>query len=157
MKSYQQIRDWNCGAAVVRTVLGMHGLKVPSEAWLERELGTTHEEGTTSEAICEYLLGRGLKVNQSTQGCTLRELQVCLQNGYRVLVDYADWGGHWVLVLEWRKLKGWSGGRFKLADPAAKYEGRPDGFTYICGDRLEAMWFDPIPPSTKGLAILVRR
>jgi len=154
MKVYRQARDYTCGPAVVRTILGLHHLKVPSEAVLMRLLKSTNEHGTHPRRIAEYLCSEGLHVsiNQST----LPELKGHLRNHNLAILDTALWGGHYVLALDWQRREGWQGGMFTLVDSAAWCEGRPDGFTYLAGANLDGLWFDPIPPTTKRLAIYVK-
>ena len=155
MISYQQKADYTCGVAVVRTLLGVVGLPVPSERWLIPRLHATDEQGTPAKRIVEYLEGHNFQVRIEVNR-DVKWLRRQIRLGRAVILDWSDWGGHYVLAWEFDRPKGWSGGRFKCADPAAGYEGRPDGFTYVSGDRLQSMWFDPIPPSTKGLAIVVK-
>ena len=156
-RSYQQELDYTCGVAVVRTLFGIYGLLVPSERKLAKKLGSTDERGTMPMAIQEYLIDNYFFAAMYEQSSVIH-LRRCLDDGMQVILDLALWGGHYVLATGWEKRKGWEGGRFTLADPAAKYEGREDGFTYLAGGNLEGLWFDPLEPGpTERLMIAVSR
>lgn len=126
-------------------------MRVPTEKALATNLKSTDACGTEPEEIERYLREAGFVTYRITN-ISVATLRCQLRHGWHPIIDWADWGGHWVLVLSYQQKKGWSGGQFMLADPAAKYEGRSDGLTYVGADRLESMWFSPIG-GERGLCI----
>jgi hypothetical protein len=155
---YPQAKDFTCGVAVVRTVLHACGLPVPSERRLIPILRATNRSGTKPAAIVRYLqsLPRrwGLRARIHTRG-SIRDLLHTLKAGRYPIVDWSDWGGHYGLVTaidlaDTRYL----GGVMVIADSAAEDEHR-HGWTLTSVERFKAMWYDRIPPATKGLWIEV--
>ena len=156
MKIYQQKADYACGPALIRTLMEYYGLPVPTEEALVSALGSTDLRGTSIHRMRKYLVqhahGGTVKVIDDQ---SIDVLVDGLQNKLFQIIDWADWGGHYVMVIDFKLEPGWAGGRFTLADPAAAFENRPDGRTYACGERLKSLWFDPIPPASRGLCLEV--
>lgn len=141
MKSYQQTMDHTCGACCVQTVLAYFGLRAPTEKSLAHTLKATFLTGIEPRDIEAYLRDAGLTA-QYRIARGIGELITKFKQGWLPIICWADWDGHYCVVVEYVKDPQWSGGRFKLADPAAIYEGR-DGFTEVAADRLKAMWYTP--------------
>ena len=156
MKSYKQRLDYTCGPAIIRTLLNAIGTPVPGEARLAREMKTTATLGTSPQAMVRWLKRHNYAARIERGGPLINRLLAHLKRGSYVIIDWALWGGHYCLVVAYKRVRGWSGGQFTLADPAAHYEGRADGLTYVCGDNLAAMWFSPVRPKNKGLCIVVK-
>lgn len=156
LKVYQQQTDYTCGVACVRTILGAFGRPVPSEKKLAQILGSTDQDGTRAENMAWHLAEAGLDVEVSSGG-TVAQLKAFLRKGYLTIIDWVEWGGHYCVVLDYERCQGYSGGLFTLGDPAARWEKSWGlGRNCVSADRLESMWFDPIPPATKGLFIAAR-
>lgn len=153
MKSYQQTMDHTCGACCVQTVLEHFGRPVPSERSLAYRLKANFHTGIEPKAIVEYLRAVHLHVEMRTSqtvGFLIRRLR-----NYMPIICWSDWGGHYCVVTGYRQDARWSGGRFILADPAARYDGRPNGFTEVSADRLRSMWRTP-GQNVKGEAIYIK-
>jgi ABC-type bacteriocin/lantibiotic exporter with double-glycine peptidase domain len=140
--SYQQEKDHTCGQAATRTLLELWKLPVPSEAELEREMGSTEKCGTSFAAMVEALRKRGLVVKHGTDG-TLELLRRSIAEGIPVVVQWIDWGGHWVVVVGY-DTKGTAAGdddELWLADPWDRVDGERDGLTVFNAERFDSMWF----------------
>ncbi len=65
-------------------------------------------------------------------------------NGVPTLVEWIDYGGHWVLVVGY-DTRGTETDRddvIHFADPADGHDGNRDGLTSFNARRFNAMWFD---------------
>lgn len=159
---FQQERQYTCGVACVREVLKRLGRHVPSERALISELKCTPSQGTLPSAIERFFADAGLNVRLRQNGRVsdlARE-----RTGYRrqVIVDWIDRGGHYCLIdrvqLKVAKTNNggsYAGGIIVLADPASSDEGEPSGVLITSVARFRSMWWDPMPPTTKGLYISV--
>lgn len=143
MKSYQQAMDHTCGAACVRTVLDHFDLFVPSEKSLAYKLKATFKDGIEPERIEAYLNEVGL-VARYRIARGVGELCHRVNDGWLAIVCWADWGGHYVVVFDiYRADSDYAGGSIRMADPAAMYDGRPDGWTQTSVEHLKSMWYTP--------------
>lgn len=158
MKSYQQSMDHTCGAACVRTVLNHFGLEVPSEKSLAYRLKADFKTGIDPRAIERYLTDAGLvahyRIARGIGG--IGELKRKIVEGWTPIICWADWGGHYCVVIAYESDPKWSGGKFTLADPAAKYEGGRE-FTEVSADRLKTMWSTPCQGGKQREVIYVRQ
>lgn len=112
LKPVPQTKDYTCGAAAVATVVRHLGLEA-SEGACAQALKTTPVEGTTAENMLRYFRSRELNARAYTKV----PLEVIIDRcrvGDITLVDWNDYGGHWVVVagVEPRM------GAIVLADPA---------------------------------------
>lgn len=153
VKGYQQTLDYTCGPAAVMSLLHFYNklstaeLTPATERRIAKEMGTSPASGTSPQQIIRWLKQHGFKVQAGTGG-TLAMLRHNLQQGIPTLVEWIDWGGHWVVVT------GYYQGNSNIpdpghdtlffADPAAHYANvmNLDGITAFNADRFENMWFD---------------
>ena len=158
VKSHQQQADHACGTAVVRNLLDYYGLPVLTERTLLRHMNATFEDGIDPHDMARYLNSIGLEAKVHING-KLRDLQKPLLRRVFPIIVWQDWGGHYVMVVGYMNGdRNWPEGRFLLADPAASYDGRPDGWTYTSGSRLKALWVDRYKgKEIKGLYITVEK
>lgn len=155
MKSYQQSMDHTCGACCVQTVLAHFNLPVPTEKSLAHTLKAKFLTGIEAKEIKAYLNAVSLTAQYRIARGT-GELISKLKQGWLPIICWADWDGHYCVVVEYTNDPHWSGGRFKLADPAAMYEGR-DGFTEVAADRLKAMWNTPHTKHKREVIYVIAR
>lgn len=148
---FQQQRDYTCGSGCVRMLLDHYGIRVPSERALSRKLFATNARGIEPWRIALYMGSRGFNA-ESCSGETVGKLRKRLDSGWMAIICWADWGGHYCVVWEMDAKKD---GSLILADPAASYDCRPDGFTKTTIERFKSMWFDPIG-GQKGNAIYIK-
>lgn len=91
----RQETDHDCGAACIRAVLAFFG-QDRSEADCIEALGTTHETGTSSEAMVKYLNQCGLKV-ELLNHLGGDQLQEHTANG-KPIIALVNEGTHWVVA-----------------------------------------------------------
>jgi len=78
------------------------------------------------------------------EGGTLELLRNNLARGIPTLVEWIDWGSHWVVVIEY-DTRGTDSPRDDLivfADPSDAHDGQKDGLTEFNAACFQAMWFD---------------
>jgi len=142
VRSYPQQKDHTCGQASTRILLEHLKLAVPSEAELEREMKATEKCGTSFAEMVNALGRRGLRVQHGTDG-TLALLRRSLSEGVPVIVQWIDWGGHWVVVVGY-DTKGTTASdddEIWFADPWDRIDGKADGLTVFNAERFDSMWF----------------
>jgi hypothetical protein len=67
-----------------------------------------------------------------------------LENGVPVMVEWMDWGGHWVVVTGYDTRgteTGWDD-VIIFADSVDSHDDRVDGITWFNYGEFDAMWFD---------------
>ncbi|MBI1266679.1 MAG: hypothetical protein GC193_04510 [Cryomorphaceae bacterium] len=142
--SYQQTTDYTCGPSAVVTLLRYHG-KDGDDIAIGREMGTNEEVGTTPEAIENWLNANGFAAKWSENG-SLEMLQKKLAKGEPTLVEWSDWGGHWVLVVGYdtRTTETLSDDVIIFADPYDYHDDYQDGLTWFNAERFDYMWYDEL-------------
>jgi hypothetical protein len=149
---YQQNTDYTCGPAVVMSLLHYyHRLKdqqmnADTEKKIAREMGTTEAEGTNHKQIANWLNRHGFRAVVYTDG-SVEKLRNYIAAGIPVLVDWIDWGGHWVATAGYvygKQKKESSHDLVFFADPAAHFDNvtTKDGITWINSERFSSMWFN---------------
>ncbi|MFC4893105.1 peptidase C39 family protein [Pseudofrancisella aestuarii] len=152
IQDYQQTTDYTCGPAAIMTLMHYYGLLKDSdmnketEIKIAEELKIDNDYGTTPENMANWLKTHGLEVEQGTNG-NIQMLVDNLNKGIPTLVDWIDWGGHWVLVTGYQKLGNSVDDDKDLiffTDPAVHFNNVKTiyGLTAINPDRFQAMWFD---------------
>ncbi|MDR1701569.1 MAG: peptidase C39 family protein [Sporomusaceae bacterium] len=156
VKGYQQTEDYTCGPAAVMSLMGWYNMLSPAEMnketemRLAREMGTGGMDaplpGTTPEQMATWLRENGFEVSWGTNG-TLKMLRENLAQGIPTLVEWIDWGGHWVVVTGYYAAsegpqKGFD--TIFFADPAVRWlsVNNPDGISSFSAWRFADMWFD---------------
>ncbi|MEW5754711.1 MAG: C39 family peptidase [Pseudomonadota bacterium] len=142
--SYQQTTDYTCGPSSVRSLLGYWG-KNETEEHLAQQVQASEEWGTAPEPIVEYLKQQGFDVTWGTDG-TLALLRKNIAEKVPVLVEWIDWGGHWVLVIGYddRGTPAEDDDELVFADPYDAIDGKQDGYTRFNAQRFDSMWFDAL-------------
>lgn len=130
VKGYQQSEDYTCGPAIVMSLMHYYGMlpadqmNKTTELRIAKEMGTSHTDGTSTQQMVDWLRKNGFTVQQGENG-TIPMLINNLKNKTPVIVEWIDWGGHWVIVSGYNK-KGKTVEENQdtifLADPSAIYD-----------------------------------
>ncbi len=152
IRDFQQTEDYTCGSAVVMSLLNYYGklsdqeMNKKTEMRIAKELGTTATCGTSAEQIVNWLNKNGFEAKAFHNG-TVAILRQNLAKGIPTLVDWIDWGGHWVLVTGYdyaKKPHDMSGDTIFFSDSASHFDNVKtiDGITFINPERFESMWLN---------------
>ncbi|CQR74768.1 hypothetical protein SOV_07960 [Sporomusa ovata DSM 2662] len=156
VKGYQQTTDYTCGPAAVMSllrwynVLSDQSMNHDTEMLIAKGMGTgdinSKHPGTTPEQMGNWLRKNGFEVKVGYNG-TLAILRENLKKGIPTLVEWIDWGGHWVVVTGYYAAyespeKGVD--TIFFADPAVHWTtvNNPDGISSFNAWRFRDMWFD---------------
>ncbi len=156
VKGYQQTTDYTCAPAAVMSLLHWYNLlpkqelTAQTEMRISREMGTrdmqSPQPGTTTEEMVKWLESNGFVVLAGQDG-TLELLRSYLNKGIPVLVEWIDWGGHWVVATGYHAAyespaKGPD--TIFFADPSSHWgnPNNPDGISSFNAWRFRDMWFD---------------
>jgi hypothetical protein len=149
VRGYQQTTDYSCGPSSVMSLLNWYGvlsddlMNNVTEARLISEMGTNSEVGTSPEKMSAWLSNNGFISVVRTDG-TIEELIGYLSRGIPIIIDWIDWGGHWVVLTGSYEADNEADSTFFFADPAAHWtwSDNPDGITSFSTVRFYEMWFD---------------
>ncbi len=156
VKGYQQTTDYTCGPAAVMSLLRWHNIlsdqsmNHDTEMVIAKEMGTgdinSAHPGTTPQQMATWLKKNGFEVTVGYNG-NLEMLRENLRKGIPTLVEWIDWGGHWVVVTGYHAAyespaKGVD--TIFFADPAVHWTwvNNPDGISSFNAWRFRDMWFD---------------
>lgn len=142
--AHQQTTEYTCGPAAVLTLLQYFG-KTADELAIAEGMGTNPVHGTSPEQMAEWLSQNGFKAAWQEHG-SLEILRENLSKGKPTLVEWSDWGGHWVLVIGYdtRGTTNKQDDVIYFADPYDRYDGNPDGVTSFNAERFYYMWYDAL-------------
>ncbi len=156
VKGYQQTTDATCGPAAVMSLMRWHKMlgekemTAETEMRIAREMGTgdikSPHPGTTTGQMVRWLEQNGFVVASGENG-SLEMLRDYLRKGIPVLVEWIDWGGHWVVATGYHAAsespeKGPD--TIFFADPSSRWANpnNPDGISSFNAWRFRDMWFD---------------
>jgi len=156
VKGYQQTNDATCGPAAVMSLMHWYNmlsnkdLTAETEMRIAREMGTgdmkSPRPGTTTEQMVAWLEKNGFVVISGEDG-SLELVRGYLNKGIPVLVEWIDWGGHWVVATGYHAAyesptKGPD--TIFFADPSSHWgnPNNPDGISSFNAWRFRDMWFD---------------
>jgi ABC-type bacteriocin/lantibiotic exporter with double-glycine peptidase domain len=142
IRAFQQTTSYTCGPAALVT-LSRHYDRPGDELAIADEAKCTPDKGTSPEHMVAWLEEHGFEVTWGEHG-TLDLLRSNLERGVPTLVEWIDYGGHWVLVVGY-DTKGTENPRddvIHFADPADGHDDTRDGLTSFNAVRFDAMWFD---------------
>ena len=150
IRSYrQQMTNYSCGAVSAMTVMAYYGQ--PATNTTEEEVLIAHEmnpnvsekTGINPVQITEWLNRKGWNVTWGTGGSQVM-LRENLMNGIPTMVEWMDWGGHWVVVTGYddRGTPDIWDDVVIFADSVDCHDDRVDGITYFNYGEFDAMWFD---------------
>lgn len=142
LQAFQQTTDYTCGPASVVTLLSYYGIK-GDEMTIAKEMGTSTTCGTSPDQMVAWLKANGFRVD-SGQGGTLDLLRKNLDAKIPALVEWSDWGGHWVVVIGYdtRNTADLNDDVIIFADPYDRHDDRMDGIDWFNAQRFYYMWYD---------------
>ena len=150
LKSYrQQMTNYSCGAAAAMTVMSWYGNPVNNtdadEERVAREMyrNVSEKTGINPEQVAAWFNRNGMNATWGTGG-TREMLRENLKNGLPSMVEWMDWGGHWVVVVGYdtRGTETVWDDVIIFADSVDSHDDRVDGITYFNYGEFDAMWFD---------------
>lgn len=106
-ETYQQTREYTCGAACTLMVLNWFGAKRYHENLIGQLVESHPTKGSTVENIADFfdLIGWVSECHASTKRKfdTVEEFEAFLidhiDRGIPILVDWVDWAGHWQVII----------------------------------------------------------
>ncbi|MCE1164836.1 MAG: C39 family peptidase [Bacteroidetes bacterium] len=142
--SYQQTTEYTCGPASVISLLRYYN-RGGDEMTIASEMGTSTTTGTTPQQMTDWLNGHGFTASWHQNG-TLDTLVNNLKRNKPVLVEWSDWGGHWVLLAGYdtRNTADLMDDVVIFADPYDRHDDNRDGFTWFNAQRFYYMWYDAL-------------
>lgn len=144
VKSYQQTTEYTCGPSAVISLLNYLGMQ-GDEMTIATEMGTSSSTGTTPEQMTGWLNNHGFNASWNENG-SLELLRENLKNNIPTLVEWSDWGGHWVLVIGYdtRDTEDTMDDVIIFADPYDRHDDNLDGITWFHAERFYYMWYDAL-------------
>jgi len=142
--SYQQTTEYSCGPSAVVTLLDYFG-KQGDEMTIVEEMGTSTTTGTTPQQMANWLDAHGFDVSWHENG-NLDTLTNNLKKQIPTIVEWSDWGGHWVLVVGYdtRNTETIWDDVIIFADPYDRHDDNMDGLTWFNAGRFYYMWYDAL-------------
>jgi hypothetical protein len=150
LKSFrQQVTNYSCGAVAAMTVMSYYGKPVNNTD--EEEILIAHQmnrnvsdtTGVNPEQLAGWFNRNGWNASWKTGGS--REMLLSnLKAGIPTMVEWIDWGGHWVVVVGYdtRGTETIWDDVILFADSVDCHDDRVDGITYANYGEFDAMWFD---------------
>lgn len=157
VKGYQQTTDYTCGPAAVMSIMRWYNLLQDSdmhhevEMRIAREMGTgdmkSPHPGTSPQQMLSWLNAHGFRATYGDNG-TLELIRTNLEQGMPVLIEWIDWGGHWVVATGYyAESEAFRKGvdTIFFADPAVHWTctNNPEGISSFNAWRFRDMWFGP--------------
>lgn len=142
LKAFQQTKSYTCGPATLITLQRFYN-RDGDEMKIANEAKCTPAKGTSPANMVAWLENHDFEVTWGENG-SLKMLRENLSRGIPTLVEWIDWGGHWVIVVGY-DTRGTETERddvIYFADPADGLDGVRDGLTSFHAKRFESMWFD---------------
>lgn len=142
--SYQQTTEYTCGPAAVISLLKYYH-RNGDEMTIASEMGTSTTTGTTPQQMTDWLNAHGFNANWNQMG-TFELLRENLGQNKPTLVEWSDWGGHWVLVIGYdtRNTTRMDDDVIIFADPYDRHDDNPDGISWFNASRFYYMWYDAL-------------
>jgi hypothetical protein len=150
LKSYrQQMTNYSCGAASAMTVMSYYGMPANNsdadEDRIAREMNSNVSDttGINPEQMVSWFTRNGWNATWKAGG-SRQMLRENLKNGIPTMVEWMDWGGHWVVVTGYdtRGTDAVWDDVIIFADSVDSHDDRVDGVTYFNYGEFDAMWFD---------------
>ncbi len=150
LKSYrQQVTNYSCGAVAAMTVMSYYGK--PAKNTDAEEILIAHEmypdvsdkTGVNPAQLASWFNRNGWNATWKTGG-SRQMLLDNLKAGVPTIVEWIDWGGHWVVVVGYdtRGTETIWDDVIIFADSVDCHDDRVDGITYANYGQFDAMWFD---------------
>ncbi|MCK9632755.1 MAG: C39 family peptidase [Methanoregula sp.] len=145
----QQVTNYSCGAVAAMNVMSYYGMPANNtdadEDRIAHEMyaDVSEKTGINPEQLAAWFNRNGWNASWKTGGS--RDMLLAnLKAGVPTMVEWMDWGGHWVVVvgydtrgtdLVWDDV-------IIVADSVDCHDDRVDGITYANYGQFDAMWFD---------------
>jgi hypothetical protein len=146
VQPFQQTSEFSCGAAAALINLRYYG-KDGDEMKISSEMGAVPVYGADVGEMSKWFSDRGWIVNSSNSAGPgdLTVLQENLKAGRPVLVAWADWGGHWMVVIGYDTMgtEDMVDDVIIFADPYDVTDHKQDGYYTFPAARFYALWFLP--------------
>ena len=144
LDSYQQTTEYSCGPASVISLLNHYG-REGDEMRIAEEMGTSTTCGTTPEQMAIWLNNNGFEASWNEFG-DIDTLKNNLAKNIPTLIEWSDWGGHWVLVVGYdtRNTSSLSDDVIIFADPYDHHDDSKDGLSWFNAERFYYMWYDAL-------------
>lgn len=161
LRGYQQTTEYTCGPAALLALSRFHGMKgvaadAATEMRIAEEAGTRSmaalksggKPGTTPEEMKRWLEAHGFDVRldyeDKADGSGLARLRENAERGVPTIVEWADLGGHWVIVVGY-DTRGtddpWDDVLI-FADSYDRYDDYRDGYSFANANRFYWLWYD---------------
>ena len=145
----QQVTNYSCGAVAAMTVMSYYQRPVNNtdadEFCVAHEMysNVTEKTGINPEQVTAWFKRDGWNASWGTGG-TRQMLLDNLKNGIPTMVEWMDWGGHWVVVVGYdtRGTENIWDDVIIFADSVDSHDDRVDGITYANYGQFDSMWFD---------------
>ena len=106
-ETYQQTKEYTCGAASALMVLNWYGKKQYDELAVSQLVDSHTSKGSTVENIADFfdLIGWEVNFHADTKAKfeTIEEAESffinAIDNGTPVMIDWVDWAGHWQVLI----------------------------------------------------------
>lgn len=147
--TYQQTADYTCAPACVLMVLGWYGEEDLGEMEIAELLGSRENTGTAAEDVSDFFRSIGWSVEDNTgkepihTEADFRDFIITnLENGYPVIVDWLEWGGHYVVIIGYDTMgtEAIEDDVMILADPADLTDHLQDGYFITSAQMFFYMW-----------------
>jgi hypothetical protein len=146
VKGYQQTFDYSCGPSSVMSLLHWYGVLGDQDMNRDTEMRYIQDMhcnpsfGTRSQDIAAWLNENGFDAQARVNG-TVDELIGYLKEGVPVLVEWLDWGGHWVVLTGFFASLDERESTLFFADPAAHWfsTSNPLGISSFSASRFQDM------------------
>lgn len=158
VKGYQQTTTYTCGPAAAMSLLRWYNvlsdadLNSTTEMRIAQEMNTgspdSSHPGTMAPKIVEFLEKNGFDATWGLNG-SLEMIRDNLKKGIPTIVEWSDWGGHWVVVTGY-----YAGSQAPekghdtifFADSGTHWinGNNPSGITSFNADRFYYMWYDAL-------------
>ncbi len=144
ISSFQQTTEYTCGPAAVVSMLRYYN-RNGDEMTIASEMGTSSTTGTTPQQMTDWLNTHAFTASWHQNG-TLDTLINNLKKNKPVLVEWSDWGGHWVLAAGYdtRNTSDPMDDVIIFADPYDRHDDNKDGYTWFNAQRFYYMWYDAL-------------
>jgi len=144
LAAFQQTTEYTCGPAAVVSLLGFYG-QTADEMELASEMNTSTTTGTTPENMAIWLENNGFDVTWGEHG-SLELIRDNLSKNTPTLVEWSDWGGHWVVAVGYdtRNTENPMDDVIIFADPYDRHDDNMDGIDWFNAQRFYYMWYDAL-------------
>jgi hypothetical protein len=157
--AYQQTTDYTCGPATLLTLANhFYPDDYPKskniEMQIAQEAGTrdmTHDfPGTKPDEMLQWLNNHDFKATltfeKTGDGTALLKLKGYIEGGTPVIVEWSDWGGHWVIAIGYdtRNTEELLDDIIIFADPYDHHDDAADGYSFFNAVRFYWMWYDAL-------------